>query len=182
MAGWVIWIILTIGSFFLAAAFWTPVIARYYGTIRETKTAVLWISAVFGSWMAMLLPLIVIMYQKVDKAYEDARLRREKAAMKFRSIWVEKSKRLLPDAVSAKIDPWPETIEGGRLVTVILKDGRKIPHVFIAGSREILGIYDFTDLPFEGGDVVDAEPANLENLPQFFAAHWLRLDGVGLPE
>src|SRR5205823_2536522 len=88
---WVVWITLTIASFFLAAAFWTPVIASKFGSIRETRTSVIWIVAVFGTWMAALVPLIIVMYSKVDKAYEDARLRREKAALRFKSISVEKS-------------------------------------------------------------------------------------------
>ena len=187
---WVVWILLTIGSFFAAAAFWTPVIAQRFGSIRETKTAVIWVSAVFGSWMVILLPLIIVMYQKVDKAYEDARIRREKAAqqssqtaaLRFRSIVVEKSKRILSAELKEKLKGWPETIEGGHLLTVILKNGRRIPHVFVAGREGVLGIYDFTELAFEGRDIADIEPADMSRLPAFFWANWLRLDGVTVPE
>ena len=101
---WVIWIALTIGSFFVASAIWTPVIASRFGSVRETKPAVLWITAVFGTWMVILLPLIILMYQKVDKAYEDARIRREKAALRFRSIRVDKSKRLIPQKLRATLE------------------------------------------------------------------------------
>ena len=178
---WIGWITLTIGSFFVASAFWTPAIAHRFGTIRETRTAVIWITAVFGTWMVMLLPLIIIMYQKVDKAYEDARIRREKAALRFRTIVVERSKRVLSREISAKLESVPETISGGHLVTAILKDGRRVENIFVAGE-EILGIYNYTELPFEGKDVMDIQPADPDQLPPFLAPNWLRLDGVSAPE
>ena len=180
---WIVWITLTIASFFAASAFWTPVIARKFGSIRETRTAILWIVAVFGSWMAALVPLIIVMYSKVDKAYEDARTRREKAAMRFKSITVDKSKRLLPSSLAAKLAAWPETIQGGHLVTAVLKDGRKIQNIFIAEKNEILGIYDATEMNFTGQDVADIELEDLlVNTPSFFTANWLRLDGATAPE
>ena len=40
----------------------------------------LWVASVFGTWMILLVPLIIIMYNKVDRAYEDTRIQREKAA------------------------------------------------------------------------------------------------------
>ena len=179
---WVVWITLTIASFFVASAFWTPVIAKKFGSIHETRNAVLWIVAVFGTWMAALVPLIIVMYSKVDKTYEDARLRREKTAMRFKSISVEKSKRLLSPDLSKKLENVPETISGGHLVTVTLQDGRKIPHVFISEKTEILGVYDAEGLRFEAADIRDMEPADLNNLPSFLAPNWLRLDGVSAPD
>lgn len=179
---WVVWITLTIASFFVAAAFWTPVIAKKFGSVHESRNAVIWIVAVFGSWMAALVPLIIVMYSKVDKAYEDARLRREQAAMRFKSITVEKSKRLLSSVLSKKLENVPETIQGGHLVTLALKDGRKIPNVFIAEKNEVLGIYDAEELTFETSDICGLEPADLNNLPSFLTPNWLRLDGVTAPE
>ena len=66
-------------AFFAAAAFWTPWIAKHLGSIRETKNSIIWVTAVFGTWMVFLVPLIIVMYSRVDKVYEDARLRRENA-------------------------------------------------------------------------------------------------------
>ena len=179
---WVGWITLTIASFFAASAVWTPIIANRFGSVRETKPAVMWVIAVFGTWMVILLPLIIVMYQKVDKAYEDARIRREKNALRFRSIFVEKSKRLVPLPLRAKLRESPETIKGGHLVTLLLKDGRRITNVFVASSEEILGIYDYTEMPFEAGDIADVEPAGENRLPSFSIPNWLRLDGVSAPE
>ena len=179
---WIVWITLTIASFFAAAAFWTPVIAKKFGSVSQTRNAVIWIIAVFGTWMAALVPLIVVMYSKVDKAYDDARIRREQAALRFKSIFVEKSKRTLPEVFAAKLTGIPETINGGHLVTATLKDGRKISNVFIAARNEILGIYDADALTFSGSDLADIEPADLNNLPSFLTPNWLRLDGVSAPE
>lgn len=179
---WVIWITLTIVSFFVAAAFWTPLIAKHFGSIQESKNAVIWVAAVFGTWIIFLVPMIVFMYQKVDKAYDDARIRREKAANQFRSISVEKSKRMLSSELSHKLAQYPNTIEGGQLVTVILNNGNKIPNVFIANHNEILGIYNVREFSFEGKDVADVEINDMSRPPFFMAANWLRLDGVRTPE
>ena len=177
---WIGWILLTIGSFFVAAFFWTPIIASRVGSIRDTKASVLWVVAVFGSWMIALIPLIIFMYRKVDKAYEDARIRREKMANRFQSILVEKSKRELPPEIYSKLKRHPETIPGGHLVNAVLKDGRLVSNVFVAGG-EILGIYNAKELSFEGKDVIEIEPSDLSNT-SFLAANWLRLDGVLPPD
>jgi hypothetical protein len=175
---WIAWIVLTIGSFFVAAAFWTPIIAKKVGSIYESKAAVWWVAAVFGTWLVFLIPLIIVMYHKVDKAYEDARIRREQAANRFRTILVEKSKRLLPTEIARKLASIPETIEGGHLATAILKNGERIPNVFIANKSEILGVYNVKEFSFEGKDVAELEVNDLSKPPFFVAANWLRLDGV----
>ena len=173
---------LTLGSFFLAAAIWTPIIASHFGSVRETQTSIIWVATVFGTWMVILVPLIIVMYQKVDKAYEDARLRRERAANQFRSIFVEPEKRKLSDKLRQKICQTPPTIEGGHLVDVILKSGRRIPHVFVSHANEIIGIYGAEAMDFDGQDVDDVFIDNLSNPPAFKTSRWLRLDGVQPPE
>ena len=174
---WVVWISLTIASFFAASSFWTPFIAKHCGSILETRNAAIWICAVFGTWMIFLVPLIVLMYQKVDKAYEDARIRREKAASRFRSIHVEKSKRLLAPELRRKMAGWPETIKGGHLVKIVLKDGRQVAHAFVS-EGEILGVYDLEEFSFTANDVADIQSTENEALPAFSTTQWLRLDGV----
>lgn len=179
---WVAWITLTIVSFFVAAAIWTPFIAAHFGSIRETRIAVLWVAAVFGTWLVILVPLIVVMYQKVDKAYEDARIRREKAALKFRSIFVPAEKRKLPQNAVGNLKGVPETIEGGYLTELVLKNGRHIPHVFVTSAHEILGIYNAHEMDFEGKDVQEICLTDMTAPPAFHATQWLRLDGVTSPE
>lgn len=183
---WIGWITLTIVSFFAASAFWTPIVARHFGDMHRSGAPAVWVTAVFGTWMVLLVPLIILMYNKVDKAYEDARIAREtkgfeqaKKAFRVPSIFVEESKRRLPDAIVKKLKTLPEAVKKGHLVTVRLKDGRRFENVFIMGKREILGLYDRADMPFEAAEVADVEAADLDRLPDFRSEKWLRLDGVG---
>ncbi len=175
---WIVWISLTIGSFFIASSVWTPFIAKHFGSVRETSASVIWVASVFGTWMIFLIPLIIVMYSKVDKVYEDARLRKEANAKKFRSILVDPSKRELSPAIKSKLAHLPQTIQTGHLVNVTLQDGRKIDNVFVAEKNEILGIYNANQLSFEGKDVIDIEPVDFKNTPAFISNLWLRLDGV----
>ena len=188
---WLGWIILTIGSFFVSCYFWTWIIADRFGSVHNAGVSVIWVAAVFGTWMILLLPLIILMYNKVDKAYEDARIRREALALKksqdepeksrapIRSQFVEESQRLLKKDLRKKLRKVPRAIRGGQLVTAILRDGRKIENVFVAQGRDVLGVYGLKRLSFEIGDIVDIEPTDLDKLPDFTPEHWLRLDGVG---
>ncbi len=180
---WLIWISLTIGSFFLAVWFWTPFIAARFGSIKNPITSLLWVIAVFGSWLIALIPLMILMYHKVDKAYEDARIRRELRAEKFKdpvkikAVFIEESKRQLPKTISDRLKKTPQTIKGGHLITALLKDGRKVPHVFIARGKEILGVYDQEELLFQPSDITNFELTDLTHPPDFTQKIWLRLDG-----
>ncbi len=188
VAWWIGWILLTIGSFFIACYFWTWFIAEHVGNIKTGGVSVLWVTAVFGTWMIFLLPLIILMYNKVDKAYEDARIRREGLALKkaqeeklgknpgFRTQFVESSKRLLEDRLRKKIGKFPQAIRGGQLVTAVLRDGRRVKNVFVADKKEILGVYGLEKFSFVADDIVDLEPTDLDKLPPFEPQHWLRLD------
>ncbi len=184
---WVGWIALTIVSFFVSCYFWTGFIAKKIGPMSQSGVPILWIAAVFGTWMILLIPLIIVMYSKVDKAYEDTRLAREarelelaKNEFKTRSVLVDVSERSLPKILTEKIKKMPEALRRGHLVTVVLKDKRRVENVFILNKNEILGIYDQTKMPFMLSDIADIEPADLDALPAFEARRWLRLDGAGI--
>ncbi len=183
---WLGWITLTIFSFFVSCHFWTGFIARHVGSMDKTSAPILWVAAVFGSWIVFLVPLIIVMYAKVDKAYEDARIRRETTALNkaktewgVKSILVPESERLLSKALTNKLKKIPESIRHGHLVTVTLKGGKKIENVFVMGKRDVLGIYDVDKMPFAVKDIEDIRPADLDKLPVFEAEKWLRLDGIG---
>lgn len=187
MGWWIGWILTTIGSFFVACWFWTGIIAKHVGPMSQAGVPILWVTAVFGSWMVMLLPLIVVMYRKVDKAYEDARLAREKAGdekarnrFQVRSIFIEPSQRLLSQGLIQKLKKVPETVRRGHLVTAILRNGQKVENVFILNRKEVLGVYGLERLNFSINEIVDLEPADTGRLPRFEAREWLRLDGVSL--
>ena len=181
---WIGWIALTIATFFASAGFWTWFLAKNGGSIQDPGAAQRWVFSVFGTWMIALLPLIVVMYQKVDRAYENARLRREEKAdqkPKSKTIFIDPSKRILADPLIQKLKKIPATINrgasAGHLVTAVLKDGRKFENVFVANRSEVLGIYGRNNLPFEAKEIVDFEPVNLDQLPFFSEEDWLRLDG-----
>ena len=183
---WLGWITLTILSFFVSCYFWTGFIARHVGSMRTSGVPVLWVTAVFGSWMILLVPLIIVMYYKVDKAYEDARIVRETAAvqkarseLKLRSVFIEESERLLNAALVKKLKKFPETIKHGHLVHATLKDGRKIKNIFVHDRRDVVGVYGLKEASFRVRDIVDIEPVDLDKIPMFETNQWLRLD---LPE
>ncbi len=183
---WIGWILLTIASFFVSCWFWTRVIAEHVGTMQKSGTPILWVTAVFGSWMVLLVPLIIVMYSKVDKAYENARISREtmqfkqaRGTFKIRSQFIEPSERRLEKSLVRKLKKTPETIRRGHLVTAILKDGRRIENVFILNKKEVLGVYGMETLNFDIRRIVDVEAADPGHLPHFNAEEWLRLDGVG---
>lgn len=183
---WIGWITLTIVSFFAASAIWTPVIARFYGPVSQGSGAILWVAAVFGTWMIFLVPLIVIMYNKVDRAYDDARARREglmsekmAQAWNVKSIHLPEGQRLLPRSLKDKLKKIPRTMDRGHLVSVRLKDGRIISNVFILDREQMLGIYDYDQEPFKADDIVDLDPMDWAEVPAFTHDKWLRLDGFG---
>ena len=183
---WVGWIVLTILTFFISCWFWTGFIAERVGNMRQPGVPILWVTAVFGSWMVLLVPLIIVMYSKVDKAYEDARIAREttqftKARQEFRikSVLIDESKRLLSKNLSDKLRKLPETVRRGHLITAILKDGRRVENVFVMNKRDVLGVYGADAAPVLAEDIADLEPADPAKLPDFKTEHWLRLDGVG---
>jgi len=183
---WLVWITVTILSFFVSAFFWTRVLANHVGPMSQSGMPVLWIAAVFGSWMVLLVPLIVIMYQKVDRAYEDARIRRETmtekrllSQIKCRSANVEEEQRLLNEPLRAKLKTIPEIVKHGQLVRLALKDGRSIDNAFIIDKRELIGIYDLENCDFISDDIVDLAAMDLDKLPEYDQERWLRLDGVG---
>ena len=183
---WLGWIGLTIVSFFVSCYFWTKFIASHVGSMQEPGVPILWVAAVFGTWMVLLVPLIIVMYAKVDKAYEDARMARETTAFEkrekslpFKSIWVEDSERILSKPLSKKLKKIPETIRHGHLMTAVLRDGRKIENVFIRDKKDVLGIYGVDSLPFKISDIVDLETADAGRWPDFKTENWLRLDGAG---
>ncbi len=183
---WLGWIVLTIVTFFISCWFWTGFIAERVGDMRQPGVPILWVTAVFGSWMVLLVPLIILMYSKVDKTYEDARITREttqynKARQEFiiKSVFIDEPKRLLSKTLADKLKKIPETIKRGHLVTAILKDGRRVENVFVMNKRDVLGVYGADAAPVLADDIADLEPSPLDKMPDFKTEHWLRLDGVG---
>src|SRR3989338_2775624 len=136
----------------------------------------LWVKSVFVSWLVILLPFLILMYRKADLIFKTA-VERQTYSPKFRTVSVERSKRPLPASFAQQLKGIPPTLRGGQVVTLVLKNGRKVPHVFVLDYQEILGIYDQKEYDFNPTDVSGLETILLENLPAYEESKWLRLDG-----
>ena len=182
---WIGWITLTILTFFAASWFWTGFIARYVGSMDQRGVQVLWVASVFGTWMILLVPLIVIMYNKVDRAYEDKRILQEKTAEGARRLAsgiqfdpIPEDERLLGRDLAQKIKKMPWKInKRGNLVTVTLKNGKRIPNVFVVDRQVVVGVYGYDKAPFRAADIADVNAADENALPDFETDRWLRFDG-----
>ena len=184
---WTGWIVLTILTFFVSCWFWTGLIAERVGDMSRPGVPLIWVIAVFGTWLVLLVPLIVVMYNKVYRAYEDARIAKEKTASRktaesgVKFVFVDEARRLLKKELSDKLKKTTPAVPKSHLVTAILKSGRRVENVFVLNRKEILGAYGLGCLDFDVSDIVDVEPADLDRLPDFRTEGWLRFDGEAPP-
>ncbi len=144
--------------------------------IHQSGYDLLWVKSVFVSWLVILLPFLILMYRKADFIFKTA-VERQTYSPKFRTVSVERSKRLLPVSIVQKLKGIPPVLKGGQVVTLVLKNGRKVPHVFVLDYQEILGLYDQKEYDFNPIDISDFETIPLETLPPYEESKWLRLDG-----
>lgn len=165
---------LFIGLLILSALFWS-----YYHRVLLTApdhraVSGLWLKQVAATWMVLFLPFLVWMYKKADNLFQVASARQTIKAS-FQSTMVERSKRLLSEEIQKKIKNVPPTLPRGHVLTLQLRNGERVPHVFVIDGREILGLYDRETIHFEAGDVEDI--AVEKDIPVFEESKWLRLDG-----
>lgn len=185
---WMAWIAVTIVSFFVSCWFWTGFLARNYGTMDKPGAPILWVTAVFGTWMILLVPLIVVMYAKVDKAYEDARINREgsaydktRRAMGVRCLDIPQRDRRLSESHRRQLRRIPQTIRNGHLVSLVLQGGRTVRYAFILNGAELAGVYAESDPRVLASQIEEILPVPAGEIPDFEASGWVRLDGVGVP-
>lgn len=181
---WIGWIMLTILTFFAAGYFWTGFISAHVGGMDQKGVPLLWVACVFGTWMILLVPLIVLMYNKVDRAYEEARIHHEmisdgarRAVSGVKFISIPEPERLLNKDLVNKIKKMPWTIKRGHLVTVTLKNSQHVDNVFVLDRQEVVGVYGYENAPFRIVDIVDVRIPASDSLPNFETDKWLRFDG-----
>lgn len=145
------------------------------GRIDQGGYDTLWIKSVFVSWLVILLPFLILMYRKADLIFKTA-AERQTYSPKFRTVSVERSKRLLPDPIVQKLKGFPPTLREGHVVTLILSGGREVPNVFVLNHREILGVYDQTNFDFSTQDVSGVEQSDPSKLPPYDESLWLKFD------
>lgn len=137
----------------------------------------LWLKSVLGTWLILVLPYLVWMYRRADTIFKEAVIRQTQSGPSFRTVFVERSKRLLAKPLADKIKQTESTLPEGHIVNLILKEDQKIPHVFIYHGEEILGVYDRVEMGFNTADVVNVEKVESSALPPYEESRWLRLDG-----
>ncbi|MBI3251799.1 MAG: hypothetical protein HYZ52_00570 [Candidatus Omnitrophica bacterium] len=158
-----------------SAFFWSGWFLK--GAPRDAGIDPRWVRAVFGTWLFITLPFLVVMYRQADRIFKNAHARQTHAP-RFRSIFVDRQKRLLPEPLAAKVSAMPANLPKGHVVSLVLKDGRRIDHVFILGGREILGLYDRASFDFETAAIQDIQRIDNSHLPDYDESRWLRLDGI----
>lgn len=163
-----------IGLLIMSALIWNVVLRERIHHSAGFEPA--WLKAVFATWLVILFPFLIFMYRKADSIFKTA-VERQTYAPKFKSVAVDRAKRLLPRPVSEKLKVAPPTLRQGHVVTALLKDGRRISDVFILNNEEILGVYDRAELGFEGSDISGIEVTSPEKLPSYDESLWLRVDG-----
>lgn len=136
-----------------------------------------WAKAVFASWLVTLIPFLAVMYRKADQLFKTAVIRQTGGSASYRRVFVEKSSRRLPRILADRLRKIPSTLPKGHVVHARLRDGRRIPHVFVLNAEEILGLYDRTELDFDPRQIVEIEPVPCDELPPYEESRWLRLDG-----
>lgn len=168
-----LFLLLLIASAFL----WSFIFRSEISNPLKNQMHPAWAKAVFSTWLILLLPFLIWMYKKADVLYQAAIARQTQRGPVFKTVFIERSQRLLSDAVSKKLKQIAPTLNRGHVVDVILKNGKKIPHVFILNHAEILGVYDQTHFEFIADDVVDIEPVLESRMIPYEESKWLRLDG-----
>jgi len=161
-----------IGLLIASSFFWSVIFKK---AIQDVGMYPVWAKAVFASWLVFLIPFLVIMYRQADSIFKSAEAR-QTYNPQFKSMFIDASQRMLPELVAERLKGMPATLPNGHLVTVVLKDGQKVPYVFVRSGREILGVYDRTSLGFVAEDVLEIELADKDKLPNFDESKWLRLD------
>lgn len=165
---------LFIGSLIFSCLFWG---LRFKARIITPDNSLdeAWMKSVFGTWLALLFPFLFLMYKQAETLFKTAEERQTRAPS-FRSAWMDETDRQLSEDVRKKVQRLKSAMPDGHVVTAVLADGRRVPHVFIFKGREILGVYDREQMDFVGAAIVDVEEIPLEALPAYEEEKWLRMD------
>jgi hypothetical protein len=166
-----------VGLLVASALGWSLILKKNLGQNTGTGLDPVWAKAVFGTWLFFLFPFLIWMYKTADRIFKSAVIRQTQTGPSFKTVMVEKSKRLLPKRLAAKIAGCPPTLEKGHVVTLVAKDGSKIQDVFVLNSSEVLGLYNREKLDFNPYEMVDVECLDSGMLPPYEESKWLRLDG-----
>lgn len=156
---------------------WSLILKERVMTAHSEGLDKVWFKAVLGSWLTLMIPFLIFMYRKADAIFKTAVAHQTGTHEKPKMVFRERDRRLLPDQIAVRLKNLPETLPQGHVVTVILRDGRRIQNVFILNSSEILGVYNHSGLDFESRDILDIECTSSDQLPVYEESKWLRFEG-----
>ncbi len=171
LAGMAIFIGLLIASAFFWSWVWRARIAAGQNAAPDAQ----WLKSVFSTWLVVLIPFLVVLYQKADRIFKTAETR-QAYIPRFQRAAVQETQRMLSPDWSRRLAELPQVLPGGQVVLVMLKDGRKVPHVFIYRHREIKGIYGVSTMDWSASDIVDIKAISKNSLPPYIEEKWLRVD------
>ena len=163
-----------LGLFVASAVFWTWALKKRLFPDTPGFDP-LWLKAVFGTWMLILIPLLVWMYRKADSIFEKANAR-QTYIPNFKVHWIAPEKRQLPEELVQQVKKWKPTIPGGHLVNARLKNGEVLKHLFVMNGREVAGIYDPPVLDFDVSEFEALSVLEEDFLPQFDETKWVRFN------
>ncbi len=163
-----------IGFFIASAVFWSWVFKKRI--LPDTAGFdSLWMKAVFSTWLVALIPILVWMYRKADRIFENANAK-QTYEPRFKIHWIEPEKRLLPEALVQQIKKSRPTLPGGHLVNAKLKNGGTSEHLFVLAGKEVAGIYDPKTLDFDVSELQELSVLESTYLPVFDESKWVRFN------
>ena len=170
---WLMGMSIFIGSLVMSALGWGIVFKPRLHTESAGMDGV-WMKAVFGTWLAVLIPFLIFMYRKADFIFQTARMR-QTYEPNYRQAAIPREERLLPQALADRLAAAKPILPKGHLIHAKLKDGSWVKYLFILNGNEIAGIYDRERLDFDPRQIEEIQIVS-EELPVFDPTRWLRLD------
>ena len=174
---WLLGMGLLIGMLILSSTGWSIYYAQALRAGAHRGLHPAWAKAVFGTWGVLFIPWLVFMYRRADDIFKNAVKNQTHIGPRFKTALVEQQKRRLSGPLVEKLKTIPVTVGDGQVVTLVLNDGRQVPHVFVHKYREILGVYDRSAMDFDAAEVCDVKVLPGADLPRYEESRWLRLNG-----
>ena len=162
-----------IGAFVVSAFVWGLVFKQRLLSGTPGLDPV-WMRAVFSTWVIILVPLLIWMYRSADRIFKTANERQTREPA-FQRQWVTPDRRLLPQALSEKLQKEKPTLSGGHLVKGRFKNGDVWP-LFILNGREVIGAYDYSKTDFDASQLIDVAVEEPVKLPIPDESRWVRFN------
>ena len=91
-----------IGLLVASSFFWSWKLKGLVFSASPARFHPLWCKAVFSSWLFFTFPFLIFLYRKANSLFKNAVIRQFENPVKFRSAFVDRSRRLLPRHADAR--------------------------------------------------------------------------------